>query len=112
MAKRRPTEHQDSRQWDEYWAKRADRMKAAKDLGLVVVTRSGSRLQIMSRYDPLFVELAKGLEAKWFHKTGVWSFASGTWTAALNAVVKCYGRSKLTPDWLHYMDTENKKHER
>lgn len=79
--------------------------------GLIVVTRQESRLQIACPYDELFVVLAQGAGATWRYKSKVWSFPSGQWIAGLNAIVQCFGRHRLTPDWKHYLDTENAKHE-
>lgn len=100
------TSHDEQSHWDDYWHKRAAKMRAAKDAGLVIVQVVETRLHIGAPYDPLFVVLAKGAGGQWKHKAQVWSFPSGQWLAGLRAAVKCFGRGKLTPDWLHYLDTE------
>lgn len=99
----------DTRQWDDYWAKKAEKQRAAKAAGLIVVTRHGARLHIAAPYDRLFVVLANAAEAEWQHRTQVWSFPSGQWIAGLDAVVKCFGHGRLTPDWEHYWKTEQEK---
>lgn len=100
---------EDRKNWSEYWAKRADQRKDDVARGLITITRQDSKLQIACPYDPLFVALAQGAGATWRYRSKVWSFPSGEWLTGLNAIAKCYGRKKMTPDWLHYMDTENKK---
>lgn len=76
---------------------------------MVVITRQDSRLQVACPFDEVFIVLAQMAGATWRHKTSVWSFPSGQWIAALEATVQCFGRGKLSPDWLHYLDTEKAK---
>lgn len=99
------------KQWADYWAKRAQGRNDAVRAGLIIITRQDSRLQIACPYDPLFVALAQGAEATWRYKSKVWSFPSGQWVAGLRAVVLCFGRHRLSPDWEHYLETETQRHE-
>ena len=103
------SESERDRQWADYWAKRATGRTEAVRAGLIILTRQDSRLQVACPYDPLFVALAQGAGATWRYKSKVWSFPSGEWLTGLHAIVKCFGRHRLSPDWLHYLDTENAK---